>query len=359
MTPLPPNIQTPADYAPLAQERLDRAIWRYLQAGSGAELTLEANRHAFSQGTLWPRPLAQVHGGHTRLRLYGQTLAHPILAAPIAYQRLFHPEGEAATALAAAAQGSVSLVSSLASQPLETIAQASRQGGQAPWLQLYWQGDRARTLRLLERAERAGYCVIVLTVDAPVKQATLDLPPGIHAVNLEPLPPVQRLREDQSQVFDGWMAQAPTWEDLAWLRTQTRQPLLLKGILHPDDAEQALRLGCDGLVVSNHGGRVLDGAPASLTALPAIVQRVGQQIPIILDSGIRTGRDVYRALAQGATAVLVGRPIIWGLTCGGALGVAHVLRLLRDELELTLALTGCTTLLDIAKICPSTQEQLQ
>ena len=209
-----------------------------------------------------PRPLRDVRGGHTRLTLLGQELDHPILLAPVAYQRLFHPDGEAASAMAASAQGGQLLISSLASQPVETIVEAAYQAGdKPPWFQLYWQGDRGRTLRLMQRAILAGCSVIVLTVDAPVKLATLQLPPGIVAVNLEreldAVPPSTR----GSVVFDGWMRRAPTWDDLAWLRQQSKLPLLVKGLLHPDDAEQAVSVGCDGIVVSNHGGACLLARP--------------------------------------------------------------------------------------------------
>jgi 4-hydroxymandelate oxidase len=349
---LPAGISTAADYEAHARERLDPGVWRYLQDGCGAGLTLAGNRHAFAAQALMPRPLSDVRGGHTRLTLFGQRLVHPILLAPIAYQRLFHPDGERACAMAAAAQGGAMLVSSLASQPLESIAAAgagvATNTGGAPWFQLYWQGEREATLRLARRAEAAGYPVLMLTVDAPVKLATLDLPGEVAAVNLERPLAAAPLGAGQSQVFAGWMARAPTWDDLAWLRGQIRCPLILKGILHPDDAERAVNLGCDGLVVSNHGGRVLDGAPASLAALPAILARVAGRVPVLLDSGIRDGRDVYKALALGASAVLVGRPAIWGLACAGALGVAHVIRLLRDELEATMALCGRGTLAEIA-----------
>lgn len=338
---LPDGIACAADYECHARTRLDPAAWQYLQEGSGAGLTLAANRRAFECATLTPRPLCDVRTGHTRLVLFGQHLDHPILLAPIAYQRLFHPDAECASAMAAAAQGGGMLVSSLASQTLEAIAAASRQaGGAAPWFQLYWQGDRERTLRLARRALAAGSPVVAFTVDAPVKPATLRLPDDVCAVNLEyPLGPAP-LAIGQSQVFDGWMARAPTWDDLAWLREQVRQPLILKGLLHPDDADRAINLGCDGLVVSNHGGRVLDGAPASLDVLPAILECAAGRVPVLLDSGVRDGRDVLKALSQGAAAVLLGRPYIWGLASAGALGVAHVIRLMRDELELGMALTG-------------------
>lgn len=344
---LPANITTALDYEALARERMNDMAWEYLRQGSGTERTLEANRRAFETGTLMPRVLADVRGGHTRLKLFGQELEHPVLLAPIAYQRLFHPDGECASAVAAAAQGGTMLVSSLASQSLEEIAAASAQTGGPPWFQLYWQEERARTLRLVRRAEQAGYPVIVLTVDSPVKLAGLELPGGIRAVNLEkPLSAVP-VSDGQSQVFDGWMAHAPTWEDVAWLRGQIRRPLIIKGVLHPDDAARAIELGCDGLVVSNHGGRVLDGAPASLDALPAIVERTAGRVPVLLDSGIRDGRDVFKALRLGASAVLIGRPVIWALAKAGPWGVAHVIRLMRDELEAAMALCGCRTLDDI------------
>lgn len=349
---LPEGILTALGYEGHARECLDGTAWEYLSQGSGAERTLDANRRAFETSTLMPRVLADVRGGHTRLKLFGQELEHPVLLAPIAYQRLFHPDGECASAVAAAAQGSAMLVSSLASQSLEEIAAASAQAGGPPWFQLYWQEERARTLRLVRRAEQAGYPVIVLTVDAPVKLASLDLPGGIHAVNLEkPLTPAP-VAEGQSQVFDGWMMHAPTWEDVAWLREQIRLPFLIKGVLHPDDAARAIELGCDGLIVSNHGGRVLDGAPASLDALPAIVESAAGRVPVLLDSGIRDGRDAFKALRLGASAVLIGRPAIWGLAKAGPWGVAHVIRLMRDELEAAMALCGCRTLDDIReKLC--------
>lgn len=324
-----------------AQARLDAPVWRYLEDGCGDGLTLRDNARAFERWSLVPRPLADVRGGHTRCSLFGQSYDHPILLAPIAYQRLFHPDGEVASAMAAAAQGGAMVVSSLASQPLAEIAAAAE--GRV-WFQLYWQQTRERTLALAQRVRAAGYGVFVFTVDAPVKQATLRLPAGVAAVNLDP--PLARAHGPGS-VFDGWMAQAPTWDDLAWLRERLDQPLLVKGVLHPDDAARCRALGCDGIVVSNHGGRVLDGAPASLDCLHAIRQRVGADLPLLLDSGVRSGRDVFKALAQGATAVLLGRPFVWGLAAHGALGVAQALRLVRDELELVMALTGCRTLADI------------
>lgn len=341
MHPATPRMQ---DYQAQAKIRLEPSLWQYLSDGDSQD-----NERALSQCRLMPRPLCDVGGGNTRLTLLGQQLEHPILLAPVAYQRLFHPEGEIASAMAANAQGGQLLVSSLASQTFADIAQAATHGGSpGAWFQLYWQGNRDRTLRLLHRALDSGCTAVVLTVDAPIKLATLMLPKDVNAVNLEPSTP-QKI--SGSAVFDGWMREAPTWNDLAWLRQQTTLPLLVKGVLHPDDADAAIAAGCDGIVVSNHGGRVLSGAPISLFALDDIVSRVKARVPILFDSGIRTGRDVFVALAHGATAVLVGRPYLWGLAVNGAMGVAHVIRLLRDELEMTMALTGCAHLTDIDRHC--------
>ncbi len=332
------------EYLPLAEARLADQVRHYLQEGDGGD-----NAQAFAALRLMPRPLCDVRGGNTRITLLGQALEHPILLAPVAYQRLFHAEGETASAMAAAAQGGQSLVSSLASQPFADIFAAGRNAqGCGPWFQLYWQGDRPRTLQLLQRAVAAGCSAVVLTVDAPVKRATLTLPHDVAAVNLQSPAAVPPLPSGSSLVFDGWMAQSPTWQDLEWLRGATKLPLLVKGILHPDDAARALDAGCDGIIVSNHGGRVIDSAPASLHALPRIVQRVAGRMPVLFDSGIRRGRDVFIALAQGASAVLLGRPYVWGLSANGAMGVAHVIRLLRDELEMTMALAGCAHLADIS-----------
>jgi 4-hydroxymandelate oxidase len=328
-----------ADYRELARKRLHPELWHYLDDRQDTPCG-RANRAAFDAAQLTPRPLADMRGGHTRIELFGERLGHPMLVAPLAYQCLYHPDGERATAMAANAQDGQMIVSSLASLPFDTIVRAA---GRASWFQLYWQGSREATRRLLDRAIAAGVRAVVFTVDAPVKQTALVLPVQVGAANLyAPVRPVA-IAEGQSQIFDGWMAQAPTWDDLAWLRDQTSLPLLLKGMLYPDDAVQAVQRGCNGLVVSNHGGRVLAGAPASLSALPAIVSAVGPDVPVLLDRGNDSGIDAHRALAAGASAVLIGRPCIRGPAGNGALGVAHVMRLLHDELEQGMALCGHAT----------------
>ena len=352
-----PEIVNLADHELHARQHLDDNAWAYFSGGAADEITLRANRSAWEALPLWPRVLRPLAGGHTRVTLLGRTLAHPILLAPVAFQRLAHPDGELAMAYAAAALGAGVVLSTQASVTLEGVAEAVLlDSGRGPlWFQLYLQHDRGFTRDLVLRAETAGYEALVLTVDAPSsgvrdreRRASFRLPAGVSAVNLAdmaPPPPVE-LRPGQSALFDGLLHQAPTWDDIAWLQTITRLPVLLKGALHPADARQAVSLSAAGLIVSNHGGRTLDTAPATASALPRVMQAVGGALPVLVDGGIRRGTDVLKAMALGASAVLVGRPAIWGLAHAGAAGVAHVLRLLRDELEIAMALTGCATLAD-------------
>ena len=224
------------------------------------------------------------------------------------------------------------------------------------WLQLYIQHDRGFTLELVRRAEAAGHEALVITVDAPTsgardreRRAQFRLPEGLRAVNLAGLPPApqRHLQAGQSALFDDLLHDAPTWDDIAWLQSQTRLPVLLKGVMHPADARQARTLQVQGLIVSNHGGRTLDTVPATARVLPRVVDAAGSDLPVLVDGGIRRGTDVLKALALGARAVLIGRPYVQALATAGALGVAHALRLLRDEFEIAMALSGCATLADI------------
>ncbi|QEL65015.1 L-lactate dehydrogenase [Oryzomicrobium terrae] len=355
LTAIPRDIACVSDYKPYARHSLDDNAWAYLASGAADELTYRRNRDAFDALRLNSHVLADLRGGHTRLDLFGQPLAHPILLAPVAYQRLFHNDGELAAAQAAEALEATMVVSTLASVPLEEIAQATR----APlWFQLYIQPDRGYTRHLIERAEAAGYRALVVTVDAPLsglrnqeQRAGFHLPPGVDAANLRDMPapssPLATLQPGQSPVFDGLLATAPTWADIAAIRDLTRLPLILKGILSPRDARQALALGVDGLVVSNHGGRTIDTLPAAIDALPAVAEAVSGRIPLLLDGGIRRGSDIFKALALGARAVLIGRPWVYGLAAAGPLGAAHVLKILREEFEVVMALTGCARLDDI------------
>ena len=352
---IPPGLVTLADHEQHARTQLDDNAWAYFSGGAADEISLRANRSAWDALPLWPRVLRPLAGGHTRVPLLGRTLAHPILLAPVAFQRLAHPDGELAMAYAAAALGAGVVLSTQASVSLESVAQAVLPDpGRGPlWFQLYLQPDRGFTQALVQRAEAAGYEALVLTVDAPTsgvrdreRRAGFRLPPGVGPVNLAGLqaPASPPLSPGQSALFDGLLHHAPTWDDIAWLQSITRLPVLLKGVLHPADARQAVSVGAAGLIVSNHGGRTLDTAPATVTALPRVVQAVGGAVPVLVDGGIRRGTDVLKAMALGASAVLVGRPAVWGLANAGAAGVAHVLRLLRDELEVAMALTGCATL---------------
>jgi 4-hydroxymandelate oxidase len=350
---IPREIAAVGDYEPYARRRLDDNAWTYLHSGSADELTFRWNKEAFDRLRLNGRVLADVRGGHTRLELFGQRYEHPLFLAPVAHQKLFHPEGELATVLGAGALQAGMVVSTLASTPLEDIAAQA----EAPlWFQLYFQPDRDFTRQLVQRAEAAGYQALVVTVDVPIfglrnreQRIGFHLPAGIDPANLRGMaaPAQPTLHPGQSIVFDGIMAAAPTWEDIAWVRSLTRLPLILKGITHPGDARRAVDLGVDGLIVSNHGGRSLDTLPASIEALPAVVQAVAGRLPVLLDGGIRRGSDVVKALALGAAAVLLGRPWVYGLAAAGPLGVAHTLKLLREELEVTMAMAGCATLADI------------
>jgi 4-hydroxymandelate oxidase len=358
LQPVPPEVVTVGDYEHAAQQRLDDRTWAYLQGGAGDEITLNANLAAWRELPLWPRVLRNLVGGHTRTTLLGRETAHPIFLAPVAFQQLAHPDGELATVHAAAAQGAGMVVSTQASMPLEVLADAVRADPfRGPlWFQLYLQYDRDFNLDLIRRAHAAGYEALVVTVDAPSsgvrdreRRSGFKMPSHVHAANLAGLPhraPVS-LAMGQSALFDGLLTHAPSWADIEWLVAASPLPVLLKGILHPEDALQAVRCGAAGLVVSNHGGRTLDTAVTTAAALPGIARAVAGQVPVLVDGGVRRGTDVLKALALGANAVLIGRPVVHALATAGAQGVAHVIRLLRDELEIAMALTGCATLADI------------
>ena len=351
LSAIPADLVSAADYQRHARQRLDENALAYLEGGAADELTCQANLQVWQDWALLPRMLRDLRGGHTRCRLLGQELQHPILLAPVAYQKLFHAEGELATAMAAGVMGGAAVLSSFASTPLEEVAAVA----QGPlWFQLYWQGNGDRTLALAERAAAAGYQALVLTVDAPVsglrnreQRAGFQLPDGVRAVNVEEALRLPELQPGQSAVFDGLLALAPRWEEVAWLCRHSPLPVLLKGILHPADARQAMQAGAAGVIASNHGGRVLDSQLPAVKMLPAIRQAVGPEALLLVDGGIRRGTDVLKAIALGADAVLIGRPYVHALATAGALGVAHLLKLLREELEVGMALCGCRELADI------------
>jgi 4-hydroxymandelate oxidase len=310
----------------------------FFAGGAGDERTLRANEAAFDRIRIVPRVLRATGDRDLRTTLFGTEVAAPILVAPTAFHRLAHPDGEVATARGTADAGTLMVVSMAATVPVEEIAATD-----CPlWFQLYPQPDAAFTASVVRRAEAAGVRALVVTVDSPVfahrprdvRNGFLDLPAGMVCENL---------RDGTGRVRDIAMDATLGWDVVDRLRDVTGLPIVLKGILHPADAELAVEHGVAGVIVSNHGGRQLDGAIASIDALPAIVKTVGGRLPILLDGGVRRGVDALAALALGATAVLVGRPVVWGLAAGGAAGVQEVLEALKRELDRALALAGART----------------
>ena len=336
------NLQ---DHEDAARAVLDDGAWAYFSGGAADEITLHRNPQVWQQWSLAPRVLQNLRGGHTHCQLLGQTWPFPLLVAPMALQCWAHPDGEAAMALAAASQQCGMVLSHQTSTDLHTVAQlALKDPERGPlWFQLYAHGDRGALLDLIQQVETAGYEALVLTVDAPVSGArdrerrhAHSRPAHIRAVHAQ-------AAASGAGLCQGLADTAPTWDDVAWLQSHTRLPIVLKGVTHPLDAKQAASLGLGGLIVSNHGGRTLDTMPATADLLPRVADEVQGQMALLVDGGIRRGTDIFKALALGADAVLVGRPCIYGLAHAGAQGVAHVLRLLRDEFEIALALSGCAT----------------
>lgn len=354
-TPLPPLTEIPADLRSLADyerraaSHLTPEAWSHIQEGAGREITLRENRAAFDRIGLLPRAMADLSGS-TRIELLGRSHAAPILLAPIAYQRLAHPDGELAAVRAATALDTGMVASTLASARIEDIAAAAQALAaelgrpRAPlWFQLYLQPEREHSLALVRRAEEAGYEAIVLTIDAALKPAGLTLPPGIEAVNLAGMPRPRQTSVPGGAILLGTPLAdaAPGWADLAWLRSVTTLPILVKGLVLGDDARRTVDEGADGLIVSNHGGRVLDGLPSAVELIQSVAEATQGRVPLLLDGGVRQGTDVVKALALGASAVLVGRPQLHALVVAGMPGVAHMIHLLRTELEAAMAQMGC------------------
>ena len=328
------------------------AAYGYYRSGADDERTLQDNEAAFLRWSLRPRVLVDVSACDTRVRLLGATLASPVLVAPMAAQRLAHAAGEVATARAATAAGAAFCLSTLSTCALEDVRTRGVQ-----FFQLYAFRDRAVCAALVRRAEAAGYSALVLTVDAPYLgrreadvRAGFALPPGVRFANLDGALDKQRTpdaEDDGSKLASYFVAQIDptlTWDILRWLRTVTTLPVLVKGVLTAEDAELAVAAGAAGVVCSNHGGRQLDGVLASLDALPEVVAAVAGRVPVLVDGGVRRGTDVLKALALGATAVLLGRPVLYGLALGGEEGVATVLGMMQRELRLAMALAGVTAL---------------
>lgn len=343
-----------AEFDAAARAVLTPMAYEYLAAGVADEFTLRANEAAFQQYRLRPRALVDVSRIDTRVRLFGEEFPFPILLAPAGYHQLFHPDGERATVAGANAADATLVASSFSTVAIEEMAALARR---PLWFQLYVLPDREYTARLVRRAHTAGCQALVLTVDVPVQgvrhreiRSGFALPPGVSRANLLDLGEAIAAaahRHRGPNIYSPVRDPALRWEDLPWLRSLTPLPLLLKGILTAEDAERALAAGVDGIVVSNHGGRSLDTLPATLDALPEVVQAVGGRVPVLMDSGIRRGTDVLKALALGATAVLIGRPYVFGLAVAGAPGVERVIELLRTEFESAMGMAGRPTLASI------------
>lgn len=357
-----PPIQV-LDYEPLARARVDSSIWDFLAGGAEDEVTLGENRAAFRRFFFRPRMLAGVDVPDIGVTVMGTSLRCPLMVAPVGYQGLVHRDGECATARVAGAMGILMVVSTMSNRTLEDIAAAAS----GPlWFQLYVMKDRGLTRSLVQRAEDAGYRALVVTVDAPrLGRRERDirnqfaLPPHLEPANLHrrDSATLHKSHSGTSAIAQHVLGEFDPrlhWDTLAWIMESTRLPVILKGILTAEDAARACDMGVRGIIVSNHGGRQLDGAIASLDALPAIVAEVGDRCEILLDGGIRRGTDILKARALGARAVLVGRPVLWGLLAGGETGMKHVLELLCTELEHAMVLAGQTHWSDISRTLVTT-----
>jgi isopentenyl diphosphate isomerase/L-lactate dehydrogenase-like FMN-dependent dehydrogenase len=360
----PAQPLAPEEWEERARAVLPTQAYVYVAGGAGADDTIGANRDAFGRWRIVPRFLRDVSRRDLSVELLGRRLPAPVLLAPVGVQGMLHAEAELAVARAARSLGVPMVLSTVSSTPLEAVAAAL--GDSPRWFQLYWPKDPALTASLVSRAERAGYTAIVVTLDTylygwrerDLQQAWLPFAHGQGIANYLtdpvfraalPAPP----EKDPAAAARHFLAvvsnPALTWDDLAWLRRQTRLPILLKGLLHPDDAHRAVQHGIEGVIVSNHGGRQVAGAVASLDALPAVAEAVAGRAAVLFDGGIRRGADVFKALALGARAVLLGRPYCWGLAVGGEQGVRDVLLNLLADVELTLGLAGCATCADVSR----------
>jgi len=339
------------DYEALAREKLSPMALAYYASGAHDEVTLRANRSAFERLALHHRVLVDVSRRDLATTVLGAKVSMPVLIAPTAFHGLACAERELATVRAAGKAGTVMTLSTLATCSVDAVCAAA---SGPVWFQLYVFKDRGATAALARRAEAAGAKALVLTVDAPLLgrrerdvRNRFALPQGLCVENLVPEGmsdlPASVADSGLAAYFESLIDPALTWRDLEWLRGTTRLPLILKGVVRADDARRAVDHGAAGVVVSNHGGRQLDTSPATIDVLPRVVDAVAGRIEVLLDGGVRRGTDVLKALALGARAVLVGRPILWGLAAGGEAGALAVLEILRAELDLAMALAGCPT----------------
>jgi 4-hydroxymandelate oxidase len=356
-SPVPPPavtgpVSTAADAdlfsIPQYEERARRLVsvpaWEYYDQGCADDVTVRWNREALQRLRLESRVMVDVERIDTATTLYGRALAHPILLAPAAAHMLVHPEGEVATARGASAAAAIMVLSTNSNRTVEAVAAAATQ---PLWFQLYVNRDRAIAKDLIQRVEAAGCAALCVTVDQPVIYARDRSNRQTEALRSLPLPHVPNAVPGGATQTSAVRSRSVTWKDLEWFRSVTKLPVVLKGVMHPDDAEQAVQAGADAIIVSNHGGRALDGVAATIDALPRVADRVARRLPVLMDGGIRRGGDVLKAMARGATAVLIGRPYLYGLAVNGSDGVRHIVEILRREFETAMALTGRTSIAQI------------
>jgi 4-hydroxymandelate oxidase len=343
------------EFERLAESRLERAVFDYFAGGALDEVTLRDNRAAYDRIPLYFRTLVDVCNRSTETTVLGERITMPVLVAPTAFHRMAHADGEPATARASGNAGTIMIVSTLSNTDIEDVAAAAT----GPlWFQLYIYKDRGATKELVARVETSGCRAIVLTVDAPILgprerdvRNRFALPHGLSVRNLvgagQGTVGAESGGSGLATYVSSYIDPAISWRDLEWLQGLTRLPLLVKGIVRADDARRAVEAGVRGVVVSNHGGRQLDTSPATIDALPYVSDAVGGRAEVFVDGGVRRGTDVIKALARGARAVLIGRPILWGLAVDGERGVERVLEILHNEIDNALGLCGCCTTADV------------
>ena len=336
-----------ADLEALALAKLDPGVGSYYSGAANDEVTLADNLAAFRRWRFVPRIGTEIEGRDTSVEVLGRRWPTPFMVAPMALQRMADPDGEVAVARACAARGLTMSLSTVGSSTIEDVAAA----GAPTWFQLYLLRDRLRNRELLDRAAAAGYEAIILTMDAPILgRRERDIRTGFHLPDGVGYANIRRGALKRGDTYgDDEMKPSNTWDDLAWVVGATKLPVIVKGVLHPGDAERAIGLGAAGVGVSNHGGRQLDGSIAALDALPAVVDAVADRVPVLLDSGIRRGTDILLALSLGARAVMLGRPVLWALTWNGEAGVGRAFDLLAAELELALGLAGLRCVADATR----------
>lgn len=338
---IPHDLVSLKDYETYAKERMDINSLAYVCSGAGDEITFKRNEEAFSNIFLETNTLEELNNANTHIELFGETYDTPIFLAPVAYQKLVDAHGEIATVQASNAMNCCMCVSSFSSTSLEEISEYSTS---KLWFQLYMQPNMTFNLELVRKAEQLGYKALVITIDAPIsgirnveQRYGFSLPNDIWAVNIANPSQLTHCFEnilEMSSIF-------PQWKEIEYIKNHTTLPVILKGVTSEKYVKKALELGIDGIVVSNHGGRTFDSLPSSIELLPKVANVIKGKIPILLDGGIKRGTDVIKAIALGASAVMIGRPIMYGLATAGALGVAHTLKILKEELEVSMIFTGC------------------